>query len=59
MATMSPGTAIGVLKNEGGVEMLSAVVAWKIDEKQKKFVTLQTEGLRCARDGIITADGGL
>ena len=53
-----PGTAIGVLKNEAGVEMLPAVVAWKIDAKQKKFVTLQTEGLRCARDGIITADGG-
>src|SRR5215468_12699415 len=54
-----PGTAIGVLKNEPGVEMLSAVTAWRIDEKQIKFVELQTEGLRCARDGIITADGGL
>jgi hypothetical protein len=54
-----PGTAIGVLKNEPGVEMLSAVAAWKIDEKQIKFVELQTEGLRCSRDGIITADGGL
>jgi len=54
-----PGTAIGVLKNEHGVEMLSAETAWKIDEKQNKFVELQTEGLRCSRDGIITADGGL
>ena len=54
-----PGTAIGVLKNENGVEMLSALAAWKIDEKQNKFVELQTEGLRCSRDGIITADGGL
>ena len=53
-----PGTAIGVLKNEPGVEMLSAVAAWKIDEKQIKFVELQTEGLRCSRDGIISADGG-
>ena len=53
-----PGTAIGVLKNEDGVEMLPAVIAWKIDDKQKKFVTLQTEGFRCSRDGIITADGG-
>jgi hypothetical protein len=52
------GTAIGVLKNEAGVEILPAVMAWKIDEKQKKFVKLQTEGLRCSRDGIITADGG-
>jgi hypothetical protein len=54
-----PGAAIGVLKNENGVEILPAVIAWKIDDKQMKFVKLQTEGLRCSRDGIITADGGL
>jgi hypothetical protein len=54
-----PGTAIGVLKNEPGVEMLPAVVAWKIDEKQMKFVQLQLEGLRCPRSGTTTADGGL
>jgi hypothetical protein len=53
-----PGTAIGVLKNEDGVEILPAVIAWKIDDKQMKFVKLQTEGLRCSRDGIITSDGG-
>ena len=53
-----PGFAIGVLKNENGVEMLSAVSAWKIDEKQMKFVELKTEGLRCSRSGISTADGG-
>jgi hypothetical protein len=50
--------AIGVLKNEEGASMLQAVSAWKIDEKQKKFVELKTEGLRCSRNGIITADGG-
>jgi hypothetical protein len=54
-----PGSVIGVLKNEEGTKMLPAVSAWKIDEKQVKFVKLQTEGLRCSRDGIITADGGL
>jgi len=54
-----PGTAIGVLKNENGVAILPAVSAWKIDDKQMKFVELKTEGLRCSRDGIITADGGL
>ncbi|HEU5237803.1 MAG TPA: hypothetical protein VFU37_11710 [Pyrinomonadaceae bacterium] len=53
-----PGTAIGVLKNEDGVEILPAVIAWKIDDKQIKFIKLQTEGLRCSRDGIITTDGG-
>ena len=54
-----PGTAIGVLSNENGVQILPAVSTWKIDEKQMKFVQLQTERLRCARDGIITGDGGL
>jgi hypothetical protein len=54
-----PGSAIGVLKNEDGVKMLPAVIAWKIDEKQVKFVQLEAEGLQCSRDGIITADGGL
>jgi hypothetical protein len=53
-----PGTAIGVLKKENDVENLPAVIAWKIDDKQAKFVELQTQGLRCSRDGIITADGG-
>ena len=54
-----PGTAIGVLKNENGEKILPAVSAWKIDDKQMKFVELKTEGLRCSRDEIITADGGL
>ena len=53
-----PGTAIGVLKDEAGVELLPATTAWKIDDKQVKFVKLQTEGLRCSRNGISTADGG-
>ena len=42
------------LSNEVGVEMLLAVTARKIDEKQKKFVKLQPEGLGCSRDGITT-----
>jgi hypothetical protein len=53
-----PGKTIGVLKNEDGVEILPAAIAWKIDDKQMKFVKLETEGLGCSRDGIITADGG-
>jgi hypothetical protein len=53
------GTVIGVLKNEVDAQILPAVIAWKIDEKRVKFVRLQTEELRCSRDGIITADGGL
>ena len=48
-----------MLKNENRVEILPAVMAWTIDDKQMKFIKLQTEGLRCSRDGIITADGEL
>jgi hypothetical protein len=53
------GTAIGVPRNEDGVQVLRAIIAWKIDDKQMKFVKIQTEGLRCARDGISTGDDGL
>jgi hypothetical protein len=51
-----PGVAMGILKHEEGEAMLAAVSVWKIDEKQKKFVEMKTEGLRCGRDGISTAD---
>jgi len=53
-----PEAVVGVLKNEEGATMLQALSAWKIDEKQKKFVQLQTEGLVCDRNGITTEDGG-
>ena len=33
--------------------------AWRIDDKQMKFVELKSEGLGCTRDEIITANGGL
>ncbi|PYK32313.1 MAG: hypothetical protein DME57_00305 [Verrucomicrobia bacterium] len=53
-----PDTLLGVLKNEEGGDMLPAVKAWKIDEKQKKFVEFPTDGLRCPRSEVSTADGG-
>jgi len=52
------GVVVGVLKNEEGAAMLPAAKVWKIDEKQKKFVELPAEGLRCSRDGISTEDAG-
>ena len=51
-----PEVVLGVLKNEEGAAKLQALSAWKIDEKQKKFVPLPTEGLRCGRDGISSED---
>jgi hypothetical protein len=47
-----------VLKNENGVAVLPAVSAWKIDDKQMKFVELKTEGLRCSRDGLLLPTAG-
>jgi hypothetical protein len=46
-------------ETESGAATLPAKIAWKIDEKKAKFVSLPTEGLRCPRSGIITLDGGL
>ena len=53
-----PGTVIAVLKDEPGTGMLAAQAAWRIDEASVRFVAQATEGLRCPRDGIFTADGG-
>ena len=53
-----PDALLGVLKNEEGAEMLPALKAWKIDEKQKKFVEVPADGLRCPRSEISTGDGG-
>jgi hypothetical protein len=46
-------------ETESGAKTLPAKTAWKIDEKNGKFVSLSTEGIRCPRSGIITLDGGL
>jgi hypothetical protein len=54
-----PGTVVGVLQNENDSKFLPALSAWRIDDKHITFVELKPEGLRCSRDGIITADGGL
>ena len=53
-----PDEIIGVLRNEEGGTSLPAVKVWKIDQTQKKFVELPTEGLRCGPDGISSEDSG-
>jgi len=37
---------------------LAAIAAWRVDAKARRFVSLSTSGLRCARGGIVTVDGG-
>jgi len=41
---------LGVLEDEPGAKTLPAKQAWKIDEKNAKFVKIPTDGLRCSRD---------
>ena len=52
---------VAILDNEKepAASALTAKVAWKIEQKEMKFVTVPIEGLRCPRSGVITLDGGL
>ena len=50
---------IGVLNGDATGNWLPVVAAWKVDEKGAKFVKAAGEGLRCARSGIFTVDGGM
>ena len=49
---------IAVLDGSAGADSLPVKTAWKIDQKQAKFVPVSSEGLTCPRSGIYTADGG-
>ena len=51
---------VAILDNEKATDTgaLSAKVAWKIDQKKMKFVSIPVEGLRCPRDGVSTEDSG-
>src|SRR6266550_745279 len=52
---------VAILDNEKDTQAsaLTAKVAWKIDQKEMKFVSVPVEGLRCPRSGVITLDGSL
>jgi len=52
---------VAILDNEKdtSASVLNAKGAWKIDQKEMKFVSVPVEGLRCPRSGVITLDGGL
>jgi hypothetical protein len=54
-----PGFIFGILDRTREAENLPALHAWKIDEKNAKFVKMPTEGLLCSKSGIYTVDGGL
>ena len=51
---------LAILKPAGAPNgaALPATTAWRIDEKQARFVTMSPDKLLCPRDGIATVDGG-
>ena len=49
---------VAVLDGAGAADPLPAKTAWKIDQKQAKFVSVPADGLLCPRSGITTSDGG-
>lgn len=55
-APTSAGVATHVAADDS--TLVPAVSAWQIDEKQEKFVKMDTEQLKCPRNGISTVDGG-
>jgi hypothetical protein len=53
-----PDIIVGVLDAAASTDPLPIKTAWKIDQKQAKFVALPAEGLTCPRSSITTPDGG-
>ena len=56
----SDDLVVAILDNEKGTNAypLAAKVAWKLDEKKMKFVSIPVEGLRCGPDGVLSEDDG-
>jgi hypothetical protein len=51
---------VAILDNEKKTDAkaLPAKVAWKIDQKKMKFVSIPVEGLRCGPDEVLSEDSG-
>ena len=51
---------VAILDNEKATDAsaLSAKIAWKIDQKKMKFISVPVEGLRFPRTGVNTSDSG-
>ena len=54
-----PDVIVGVLDGSAAGDLLPVKTAWKIDQKQVKFVAISGEGMLCPKEGIYTVDGGL
>jgi len=45
------GNIVALVKPSGGDYFKSIIKAWRVDEKNHKFVNISTKGLECANDG--------
>jgi len=54
----TPYPVLAILDPRGADGTLHAKTAWRIDERNAKFVAMDAKGLACPRAGIATADGG-
>ena len=50
---------VAVLIRKKDMNEFPASIAWKIDEKLKRFVKISTEGVMCPAEYVFTEDGGL
>jgi len=53
-----PGVVVAILDQKAEGADLPATVAWRVDEREGKFIPLPTAGLLCSRVGILSVDGG-
>ena len=53
-----PDIIVAILDGAVTADLLPVKTAWKIDQKQAKFVPIPGDGLLCPRSGIYTVDGG-
>lgn len=52
-----PDIIVAILDGAPTSDLLPVKTAWKIEQKQAKFVPLSGDGLACPRSGIYTVDG--
>jgi hypothetical protein len=51
-----PDVIVAVLDGAASSDLLPVKTAWKIDQKQAKFVPVSGEGMLCPKSGISSAD---
>lgn len=58
LAILKPSSPIEGHPSPNDHSLIPAERAWRIDEKNARFVETSASGMMCPRDGVATADGG-